>query len=267
MKLSIITVNLNNKKGLCKTIESVTKQIWQDFEHIIIDGYSTDGSVNIIKTYEQNYSNSQGDLYWVSEPDSGIYNAMNKGIKAAHGQYCLFLNSGDWLSNKNALQNLFNYSFNENIVYTNCYFFKKENIPLKKEIFPNEKELTFDFFIQDMICHQAILFKTSFFKIYNYYDESYKLASDFKLLLSSIVYGKVTLKKIETFLTVYDQNGQTAYNRKLFEKEKREIMQKDFAFFYADYKKYESIKMELNAIRRMPIIKLAKRIRNIIQYK
>ena len=91
MKLSVITINYNNRDGLRKTIESVVNQTCKDFEYVIIDGGSTDGSVDVIKEYADRIN------YWVSEPDKGIYNAMNKGIDVAQGEYCLFLNSGDYL--------------------------------------------------------------------------------------------------------------------------------------------------------------------------
>ena len=84
-KLSIITINYNNEKGLKSTIRSVVEQTRKDFEYIIIDGNSTDGSVNVIKEYSQHIT------FWVSEPDKGIYNAMNKGVEKASGEYCLFL--------------------------------------------------------------------------------------------------------------------------------------------------------------------------------
>ncbi|MEP7170167.1 MAG: glycosyltransferase, partial [Bacteroidota bacterium] len=99
---SIITVNLNNAAGLKKTIESVVTQTFNDVEYIIIDGASTDGSKEVIKNYETKIS------YWVSEKDTGIYNAMNKAIKKAKAEYCLFLNSGDSLTNKKVLNDVSN---------------------------------------------------------------------------------------------------------------------------------------------------------------
>src|SRR5574344_3096999 len=89
MKYSIITINYNNKVGLERTIKSVINQTCKDYEYIIIDGTSTDGSKEVIDKYKQ-YLN-----YWVSEPDEGIYYAMNKGTLMSHGDYCNFLNSGD----------------------------------------------------------------------------------------------------------------------------------------------------------------------------
>ena len=86
-RVSIITINYNNLEGLKRTVESVVNQIWQEFEYIIIDGGSTDGSAEYIENQKENFD------YWVSEKDAGIYNAMNKGIKVATGEYLLFLNT------------------------------------------------------------------------------------------------------------------------------------------------------------------------------
>lgn len=117
--LSIITINFNNKEGLIKTVESVVHQSYQDFEYIVIDGGSTDGSADYIKEQQTHFD------YWVSEPDKGIYNAMNKGIEVAKGEYCLFLNSGDWLV-EGSLKDLFKHNFNDDVIYSNCYFSKKK---------------------------------------------------------------------------------------------------------------------------------------------
>ena len=98
MKYSIITVNYNNKEGLRKTIESVVRQTYRDFEFIVIDGGSTDGSTDILKEYDEQIN------YWVSEKDSGIYNAMNKGIKKSIGDYLIFMNSGDCFYQNDVLE-------------------------------------------------------------------------------------------------------------------------------------------------------------------
>ena len=96
-KLSIITINLNNQSGLIKTIQSVISQTFKDFEWIIIDGDSTDGSKELLKKHIQHFT------HCISEKDNGIYNAMNKGIKLAQGEYIYFLNSGDYLCNKDTM--------------------------------------------------------------------------------------------------------------------------------------------------------------------
>src|SRR5512145_3080868 len=93
-RISIITVNLNNSIGLERTISSVVNQNFCDFEYIIIDGARTEGRLNVIKRYNERLK------FWISEPDKGIYDAMNKGLLKATGDYLLFLNSGDFLYDK-----------------------------------------------------------------------------------------------------------------------------------------------------------------------
>ena len=96
--ISIITVNFNDKIGLERTLESVFSQNFRNFEYLVIDGGSNDGSKDLLE------KNSEKINYWVSEPDKGIYNAMNKGISFAKGEYLIFLNSGDHLKNENSLE-------------------------------------------------------------------------------------------------------------------------------------------------------------------
>ena len=119
MKLSIISINRNNASGLRKTIESVVSQTYTDFEYIIIDGASTDGSIGVINEFATPLNLPQREkkehpiINWISELDSGIYNAMNKGILKASGEYLLFLNSGDYLYNSEVLKNVFELDFDE----------------------------------------------------------------------------------------------------------------------------------------------------------
>ena len=115
MKYSIITVNFNNKEGLRKTIESVIRQSFRDFEYIVIDGGSTDGSADILKEYD-----AQID-YWVSEPDKGIYNAMNKGIVQAKGEYLNFMNSGDYFYDNQVLQHVADYGYDTDFIVGRDY--------------------------------------------------------------------------------------------------------------------------------------------------
>ena len=100
-KISIITVNKDNAVGLKKTIDSIVNQIYTDYEWIVIDAASKDGSVELIKQYQEHIS------YWVSEPDGGIYAGMNKGIAHANGEYLIFLNSGDTFADAKVLQHTF----------------------------------------------------------------------------------------------------------------------------------------------------------------
>ena len=111
MTLSIITINYNNRDGLQKTIDSVISQSFNDYEWIVIDGDSNDGSREIIEQYCDRFA------YWCSEPDSGIYNAINKGLSHATGEYVQFLNSGDWLYSDNILEKAFSIIDGKNDIY------------------------------------------------------------------------------------------------------------------------------------------------------
>lgn len=259
LKLSIITVNYNDAVGLQQTIESVKSQTFSNFEYIIIDGGSTDGSVDIIKKEERFITK------WVSEPDKGIYNAMNKGIRKAEGEYCYFLNSGDWLHDADALEKLFSHHFIEDIIYTNCYFCKSINGPLIEATFPNEQELTFGFFIRDTLCHQAEFIRRDLFDRHAMYDEAYKIFSDYKFALTAIVHARASYKYIPEFPAVYNHWGISAKNLKLKEEERRNILLKEFPFFARDYLLSDKEKYELQAIRNYPLIKLGKKIKNMLR--
>jgi glycosyltransferase involved in cell wall biosynthesis len=123
-KLSIITINYNNVKGLEKTINSVVNQSYNDFEYIIIDGGSTDGSVDIIKKHENKI------VFWVSEPDNGIYDALNKGVKHSNGEYLLFLNGDDCLIDDAILQKISYHLEFKDLIYFDIYFDILSIIPI-----------------------------------------------------------------------------------------------------------------------------------------
>ena len=107
MKLSVITINLNNKDGLEKTIESVVSQTYKSFEYIIIDGNSSDGSVDVIKQYANRVD------HWISRPDMGIYNAMNKEVRQKKGEHCSSLNNSDSFVNNLDLEKGFENTFSK----------------------------------------------------------------------------------------------------------------------------------------------------------
>jgi len=125
MKLSIITINRNNAKGLQKTMESVFMQTFTEFEYVVVDGLSTDNSIVTIKNFEKHLTQQQNNqilqsFRWISEPDTGVYQAMNKGIKMASGDYLLFLNSGDFLVDKRVIENVFGKEQIADILYGRC---------------------------------------------------------------------------------------------------------------------------------------------------
>ena len=177
MKFSIITINYNNREGLQKTIKSVISQTFKDYEWIIIDGGSTDGSKELIEQYSKRFA------YWCSESDKGVYNAMNKGIDHATGEYLIFMNSGDVFYEGETLANVFKYNFHGDVVYGD--WIRKIN---EKEILWNApKDVALSFFYNDNICHQAMFVKASVLKAEGY-DESFRIYADWarwvKLCLS-----------------------------------------------------------------------------------
>lgn len=198
-KLSIITINRNNAEGLRKTIESVVSQTYTDFEYIVIDGASTDESVDIIKEYTDKIN------YWVSEPDKGIYNAMNKGILKANGEYLLFLNSGDWLVDE-ILNKIFSLGYSEDIIYGNCILdFNDGSIEIDKRCTKNK--LTFWDFYNNTLHHQASFIKRHLFNSLGLYSENYKIVSDLDFFIKAIIYNNTSYKYIDVEVSHYDPYG------------------------------------------------------------
>jgi len=197
MKLSIITINKNNATGFEKTIQSVISQTNKDFEYIVIDGSSTDGSAEIIKKY------SYGINYWISEPDTGIYNAMNKGIRKAQGEYCLFLNSGDYLVSSATLQEVLIEINNippADIFYSNM-------ITTNGTVVNYPAPLTINHFLNGTISHQNSLIKRSLFLEHGLYNEELYIASDWEYFLKEYWIYKSKFSHINTNISVFDTNG------------------------------------------------------------
>ena len=147
MKYSIVTINYNNAEGLRRTIQSVVSQTYADYEYLIIDGGSTDGSVDIIKEYENKIS------YWVSEKDGGIYNAMNKGVKASNGEYLIFMNSGDVFYRDKVLEDIQSTNKTDDIIVGKVFTDKGEEFLYQ----PNQP--TMYFFYSSTIPHQGAFIK------------------------------------------------------------------------------------------------------------
>lgn len=227
-KLSIITVNYNNKNGLEKTIESVVNQKWQDFEFIIVDGDSNDGSKTIIDSHRGIFTHA------ISEPDSGIYNAMNKGIKLAKGEYLLFLNSGDILFDENTLHESQEYLKGNKAIYYGDIVYQETNRQ-KERILPDE--LTFLFFLEHSLSHQAAFIKGSLFEQIFLYNETYKIVSDWEFFIYAICKQNVSYQRIPLFITIYDTTGISSVkdNHSLMYEERRQTLDKYFPAFVSDY--------------------------------
>ncbi|MNJ97630.1 PGL/p-HBAD biosynthesis glycosyltransferase [compost metagenome] len=226
--LTIISINYNNKNGLAKTIESVINQSWKDFEHIIIDGGSTDGSQEIIKKYETNIA------YSVSEADKGVFNAMNKGVKATVSNYLLFLNSGDILHDNDALSHLFTHveqKPDQDIYYTNLLLADSANNTERLHQCPNK--LTLAYFTGSFIGHPASIIKRNVFNILGGYSENYHIISDWlffvKAFLSGYSFHYINLTLSTFFLDGVSSNGNAQHLEEI-----RRVYQKELSFIADD---------------------------------
>ena len=197
MKLSVITVNYNDRLGLQKTLLSVIGQTYTDYEYIIIDGGSTDGSVNLIRQYSDSIS------YWVSERDKGIYNAMNKAIDVANGEYCIFMNSGDTFFSNETIEQVFSKNPSEDIICGNTQTIEK----LKEA----PDEITFEYLFSNVICHQCTFIRTSLMAKYKY-DEKYRIVADRKFFLQVLILDNCSYLKVPVTVVNYDIEGFSANN-------------------------------------------------------
>lgn len=230
MKLSIITINYNNVAGLRKTIDSILSQNCIDFEYIIVDGNSIDGSVDLIKKFDNN--STVDSFLWISEPDSGIYNAMNKGIGLAKGEYIQFLNSGDILASNDVTDKMLQVIDNKEQIAKN-----KEGVlilygnmlkPLSKGIyrdrgFAGRQPTMFDFYT-GTLNHSSAYIKRSLFDTYGLYDETLKIVSDWKWYLEVIALNGVIPVYKDIDVTVFDMSGISTVNSSLDKKERLQVL-------------------------------------------
>lgn len=237
-KISIITINYNDKEGLLKTIQSVIGQTWRDFEFLVIDGNSTDGGQEIIRQYEDQID------YWISEPDTGVYNAMNKGIRAATGEFVLFMNSGDLFYNNEVLQNAIALMDGDYGIYYGDVIVKKPHSERHK-IYPDT--LSFSFFYTGALCHQATFIKRQLFYDHFFYNENYKIYSDGEFFIYTICKMDVPYKHLNLIVAIYDFTGisSTPKYEKLHQEERMKSIHKFFPQFADDYQ----VLSKLNAKR------------------
>lgn len=219
MNFSIITINYNNASGLADTVKSVISQTFQDFEYIVIDGGSSDGSVDIINKYKDYIS------YWVSEADKGVYDAMNKGISYASGDYLMFLNSGDCLAEKDTIANcveLIEKNEGKDIYYGDLLTLNHKDLP-DKTYWKYSSEINLFYFKHSTINHQAALIKASLFQEFGLYPTNYRLASDYWLWIISCIHNKEYCH-LSLPIVFYDFSGISAKdNYKLYVEEREAI--------------------------------------------
>lgn len=221
-KISIITISYNNKEGLIKTIQSVFDQTYNNFEFIVIDGGSKDGSKEFLDAVSNKLD------YFVSEPDKGVYNAMNKGIVKAKGEYLLFLNSGDWFSDTNVLS-----IFMQNLGDYDIIFGNKINYYSEDKMIVEKSPAIVDFYILAFsysLPHQATIIKRKLFNEIGLYDETLKIVSDWKFALLAIFKYNYKYLHKEINLVYYDMTGisSSEAHSSLQRKERESVIDANF---------------------------------------
>lgn len=190
--ISIVTVSYNAVSTIEQTILSVINQTYPHIEYIIIDGGSTDGTVDIIKKYADRIA------YWVSEPDKGIYDAMNKGIKVATGEWINFMNAGDCFANSKVLNEIFytnNFSSQTNFLYSDSYISSNSTILQIHKASLEKGE----------IIHQSCIYKKELHRKYGLYIVSNPIIISDYIFFNSI--SKKEIQKLSTIISVYDNSG------------------------------------------------------------
>ena len=279
IKLSIITINYNNAEGLRKTLASVASQTYAEIEHIIIDGGSTDESVEIIREYADNQAkgerlevkgeeNGKADtpastpytlhhtppthiVRWISEPDKGIYNAMNKGIRMATGDYIQILNSGDILAAPDVTERMVdalkahqckvesvkckggeNGAAEMNMPYRleNCpaiFYGNMTKVNAAGQIVGKSgyTEYSLRQFYSSTLNHDCAYIRKDLFEEYGLYDENLKIVSDWKWYLQAIGLGRVKPEYVDIDVTIFDDGGISETNLELRNKERRQVLE------------------------------------------
>mgnify|MGYP006091062839 CR=1 FL=1 len=248
MKISIITINYNDKQGLEKTINSVLNQTHKDLEYIVIDGGSNDGSKELIK------QNNSKITYWVSEKDKGVYDAMNKGIEKATGDYLLFLNSGDYLYDDNVFEEISNQSNNAVLIVGNTCLPDKNGKIIKYD------NLTVDYLAKYSVNHQTVFFKNEIFKKYKGYNLDYKMAADYDLILRVLIDAGFKYQYIDVVVANYDLNGISSQESsiELMAKEKQQIRLAIYPQFVWDrFNEMNSLRYELKNLYLSKFVRIA----------
>lgn len=247
MKLSIITINYNNLEGLKKTYESVVCQTWTDYEWIIIDGGSTDGSREFIEEHQNKFA------YWCSEPDKGVYNAMNKGILKAQGEYLQFLNSGDSLVDIRVVSDFVSLQWNEDIISGNIV--RDGNFD-RIGCNPEEDELDFDRFLFASVTHPPSYIKKDLFERYGLYDENLTIVSDWKFFIEVLIMQRCSYRHWNRLVVDFDSYGISGDLRyQQLHKEEREKVLKEYKRIVNPIKKRDEKIKKLD----LPIMVLLKR--------
>ena len=238
MTISIITVNYNDAVGLEKTILSVANQTSLHIEYIVIDGGSKDDSVAVLRKHDKKIK------HWISEKDSGVYSAMNKGIQVASGDYLLFLNSRDVLvDNKTVVEELL-LNLNKKAVYYAPIYLAQNDFIKDKIDYPIEMDEKFLF--TETICQQAVVYHKSVFKD-AVFDEKLKYISDWKIHFFLFT-KKIAFIHLDIPFAIYDLNGLTSKGVTKYKAHEERLKTQFYGWSFYFFKYYG---MNIRMIRRM----------------
>ena len=242
LKISIITINYNNAAGLEKTICSIVAQTYRFIEYILIDGGSADGSKDVINRYAGNFA------YSISEPDTGIYSAMNKGIRAATGDYLLFINSGDILLNDSVIEEAIRFRLDKDLVSGNIVF--SEGKDLRDWIV--DEEISFRTFYESTIPHPGTFIKRELFEEVGLYNEQYTIVSDWDFFLLATCKFNCSYKHINLSISLFFLDGISANpeNFSIMLAERGDVLNRHFPFFIKDYEKYKDLEQDFRKVRK-----------------
>lgn len=252
MSLSIVTINRNNAAGLEKTIRSVADQSNKGFEYIVIDGNSTDGSVDVIKRLAGEFGDR---LKWLSEPDAGIYNAMNKGIRMASGEYLEFLNSGDCMVADDVVA-LMSSALQEKeypaILYGNMLK-EMHDGKLRRDKGFAGREITLLGMFTGTLNHSPAFIRKDLFDKYGLYDEHLRIVSDWKWYLQAIILGGEVPRYVDVDVTRFDMTGISETNKELDRAERKQVLEEMFPrAILADYERYSFPMEQFDRLQRHP---------------
>jgi glycosyltransferase involved in cell wall biosynthesis len=242
-QITIITINYNDKVGLQRTFDSVFGQKFQNFEYIVIDGGSEDGSKGLIEENQDKID------YWISEPDKGVYNAMNKGILKSEGQYLLFLNSGDELFDHNVLMENIGSVHTEDLIYFDILQVFKDSTNVHK--FPST--IDYNTFLNGTIGHPTTFINRKLFDQIGLYDENLNIVADWKFFSHAVINFKCSLKKVEKTLSKFYMDGISTTNTEETNAERMFVLENEFSH-YLRLNKLEKLILELKKSRAIKIL-------------
>lgn len=225
MKISIITVSYNSDKTIKDTFDSILKQTYVKLEYIVIDGKSKDKTIDIIKEYEQKFFNKKIEFKWISEKDNGLYDAMNKGIKMATGDYIGILNSDDFYFDEIVIEKVSKALENNKTdsLYANLYYVDENNID---KIVRNWKSRDYHGGLFEegwQIAHPTFFVKKEVYDKYGLFNLDFKIAADYEIILRFIKKHKISTRFLDEYLIKMRLGGESNQNMKNIIKGNKEI--------------------------------------------